>query len=85
MKDQDVPWELSLRLTERLETPDVRLIYVKDGDHRLSREADLVLLEQTLGALLEHKESGRFLKKAAQKLLFMLGHGRFSDSAHGSA
>ena len=53
MKDPDVPWELSLRLTERLETPDARLIYVKDGDHRLSREADLRLLEQSLTALLE--------------------------------
>jgi pimeloyl-ACP methyl ester carboxylesterase len=53
LKDPDVPWELSLRLTERLETPDVRLIYVKDGDHRLSREADLRLLEQTLATLLE--------------------------------
>jgi pimeloyl-ACP methyl ester carboxylesterase len=52
MQDPDVPWELSLRLTERLETPDVRLIYVKDGDHRLSREEDLHLLEQSLAALL---------------------------------
>jgi pimeloyl-ACP methyl ester carboxylesterase len=52
MKDPDVPWELSLRLTERLESPDVRLTYVKDGDHRLSREADLRLLEQSLAALL---------------------------------
>jgi pimeloyl-ACP methyl ester carboxylesterase len=53
MQDPDVPWELSLRLTKQLQTPDVRLIYVKDGDHRLSRETDLVLLEQTLGAMLE--------------------------------
>ncbi|HTJ89545.1 MAG TPA: alpha/beta hydrolase [Acidocella sp.] len=52
MKDPDVPWELSLRLTERLETPDVRLTYVKDGDHRLSREADLRLLEKSVEALL---------------------------------
>jgi pimeloyl-ACP methyl ester carboxylesterase len=52
MQDPDVPWELSLRLAERLETPDVRLIFVKDGDHRLSREADLRLLEQTVSALL---------------------------------
>jgi pimeloyl-ACP methyl ester carboxylesterase len=51
MKDPDVPWELSLRLTERLETPDVRLTYVKDGDHRLSREADLRLLEQSMVAI----------------------------------
>jgi pimeloyl-ACP methyl ester carboxylesterase len=53
MKDPDVPWKLSLRLTERLETPDVRLIYVKDGDHRLSREEDLLLLERSVEALLE--------------------------------
>jgi pimeloyl-ACP methyl ester carboxylesterase len=52
MQDPDVPWELSLRLTENLQSPDVRLIYVKDGDHRLSREADLALLEQTLVALI---------------------------------
>ncbi len=52
MKDPDVPCALSLRLTEQLQTPDVRLIYVKDGDHRLSREADLALLEQALVALL---------------------------------
>jgi pimeloyl-ACP methyl ester carboxylesterase len=53
MNDPDVPWELSLRLTEQLESPDVRLTYVKDGDHRLSREADLRLLEQSLAAFVE--------------------------------
>ena len=53
MKDPDVPWKLSLRLAEQLETPDVRLIYVKDGDHRLSREDDLLLLQQSLVALIK--------------------------------
>jgi pimeloyl-ACP methyl ester carboxylesterase len=50
--DPDVPWELALRITEQVETPDARVILVKDGDHRLSRPADLALLRQTLGALL---------------------------------
>jgi pimeloyl-ACP methyl ester carboxylesterase len=50
--DPDVPWELALRIAERVETPDVRVILVKDGDHRLSRPADLALLRQTLVALL---------------------------------
>jgi pimeloyl-ACP methyl ester carboxylesterase len=50
--DPDVPWELSLRIAEQLEAPDVRVILVKDGDHRLSRPADLTLLRQTVGALL---------------------------------
>jgi pimeloyl-ACP methyl ester carboxylesterase len=50
--DPDVPWELSLRIAEQVEAPDVRVILVKDGDHRLSRPSDLALLRQTLGALL---------------------------------
>ncbi len=51
--DPDVPWELALRIAEQLETPDVHVILVKDGDHRLSRSADLALLGQTLAALLD--------------------------------
>ena len=35
---------MALRLAERLETPDVRVTLVKDGDHRLSRPQDLDLL-----------------------------------------
>ncbi len=53
--DPDVPWELALRIAERVETSDVRVILVKDGDHRLSRAADLDLLRQTIDALIsEH-------------------------------
>jgi pimeloyl-ACP methyl ester carboxylesterase len=50
--DQDVPWELSLRLADRLESTDVQVILVKDGEHRLSRPADLALLHRTLAPLL---------------------------------
>ncbi len=50
--DPDVPWQLALRIAEQVETPDVRVILVKDGDHRLSRASDLALLRQTVGALL---------------------------------
>jgi len=52
MRDPDVPWQQSLKLAECLESDDVRLIFLKDGDHRLSREADLLLLRETLFALL---------------------------------
>jgi pimeloyl-ACP methyl ester carboxylesterase len=51
--DPDVPWELALCIAEQLETPDVHVILVKDGDHRLSRSADLALLGQTVAALLD--------------------------------
>ncbi len=50
--DPDVPWELALRIAENVETPDVRVTLVKDGDHRLSRPSDLTLLRQTVAALL---------------------------------
>jgi pimeloyl-ACP methyl ester carboxylesterase len=50
--DPDVPWELALRIAEQVATPDVRVLLVKDGDHRLSRPEDLALLRQTLASLL---------------------------------
>ena len=50
--DPDVPWELALRIAERVESPDTRVILIKDGDHRLSRPQDLTLLRQTVAALL---------------------------------
>jgi pimeloyl-ACP methyl ester carboxylesterase len=53
MRDDDVPWQRSLALAERLAAADVRITLVKDGDHRLSRDADLGLLMRTLGALLD--------------------------------
>lgn len=51
MADPDVPWRHSLRLSEALESQDVRLHLLKDGDHRLSRPEDLALLAETLDQL----------------------------------
>lgn len=50
--DPDVPWELALRIAEQVATPNAQVILVKDGDHRLSRPADLALLRRTVAALL---------------------------------
>lgn len=50
-RDPDVPWELSLRIAKRLAGPDVRIILVKDGDHRLSRPEDIGLLLHTVDEL----------------------------------
>ncbi len=52
LRDPDVPWETALRLAERLESRNVEVILVKDGDHRLSEPADLRRLEATLDRLL---------------------------------
>ncbi|HYE01309.1 MAG TPA: alpha/beta hydrolase [Alphaproteobacteria bacterium] len=53
MADPDVPWETSLRLAGALTGGDVRLTLVKDGDHRLSRPADIALIGRIVGELLE--------------------------------
>ncbi|WP_084582753.1 alpha/beta fold hydrolase [Sphingomonas azotifigens] len=42
--DAEVPWELALRLADTLRSDDVQLVLVKQGDHRLSRDADIRLL-----------------------------------------
>ncbi len=52
MQDPDVPWETALRLADKLESRDVEVVLVKDGDHRLSEPADLRRLEATLDRLL---------------------------------
>jgi pimeloyl-ACP methyl ester carboxylesterase len=49
--DPDVPWEVSLRLAAALRSDDVQVTLVKDGDHRLSRDADIALLLRTVAAL----------------------------------
>jgi pimeloyl-ACP methyl ester carboxylesterase len=50
--DPDVPWELALQIAAQAASSDTRVILVKDGDHRLSRPADLALLRQTVADLL---------------------------------
>jgi len=52
LADASVPWQTSLRLAERLIGADVTLTLVKSGDHRLSSEADLARLGQTLDDLI---------------------------------
>lgn len=42
--DPDVPWHRTARLAELLRSADVQTVLVKDGDHRLSRDADIALL-----------------------------------------
>ena len=49
--DADVPWELALRIAGTLRSADVQVTLIKDGDHRLSRDADIALLLRTLVAL----------------------------------
>ena len=49
--DADVPWKLSLKLAEALQSADVLVTLIKDGDHRLSRDADVALLIDAVAEL----------------------------------
>ena len=50
-RDDDVPWEISLKLAEALGGKDVRVTLIKDGDHRLSRDDDIGLLLETVAGM----------------------------------
>lgn len=56
LEDPDVPWEISLRLCDRLDSEDVRVILVKGGGHRMSSPAHLELLTGTVAELLARVE-----------------------------
>lgn len=51
MADADVPWQNALRLVDGFGSAKVRLHLVKDGDHRLSRDADIALLLREIAAI----------------------------------
>ena len=50
-RDTDVPWDTSLKLADALLSDAVQVTLVKDGDHRLSRGADIALLLRTIESL----------------------------------
>jgi pimeloyl-ACP methyl ester carboxylesterase len=52
-RDQDVPFDISLRLAAALRSDDIQVTLIKDGDHRLSRPQDIALLLRTLAAFPE--------------------------------
>ncbi len=43
-QDKDVPWQVAEKCAARLQSKDVRITYIEDGEHRLSRESDLEVL-----------------------------------------
>lgn len=47
-QDNDVPWDISMQLSEALRSAAVQVHLVKDGDHRLSRDQDIALLLSVL-------------------------------------
>ena len=50
--DVSVPWRTALDIQDRLQSDDVDVTLIKNGDHRLSEEADLARLLRTVESLL---------------------------------
>lgn len=55
-QDPDVPWQKSEHILRQLICPDAKIIWVEDGDHRLSRDEDLVLIDKTVQELSHHHQ-----------------------------
>ena len=53
MRDVEVPWIRATRLTELIGSADVQCWLVKEGDHRLSREGDVALLQRAVVEVIE--------------------------------
>ncbi len=51
MADPDVPWQHAVRLIETLASEDIITTFVKNGDHRLSDEANIARLSGILDSL----------------------------------
>jgi pimeloyl-ACP methyl ester carboxylesterase len=52
MLDEDVPPSHTMKLMEKLNSPDVQTILIKDGDHRLSRPHQLKILANAIVSVL---------------------------------
>ena len=51
--DDAVPWQIGLDIAAAVRSANVQVTFIKDGDHRLSRPADIDLLLATVAGLLE--------------------------------
>ena len=53
LSDKDVPWQKSVKLAERLQSANVTVTLIKNGDHRLSERTHLALLEKSVYSLVD--------------------------------
>ncbi|XP_056413466.1 palmitoyl-protein thioesterase ABHD10, mitochondrial [Hyla sarda] len=53
MKDEDVPWHVSMQIAERVVSNDVDVILRKHGLHRMSEKDDIKLLVYTIDDLID--------------------------------
>ena len=57
MRDEQVPWRTAIRLMEVLASDDVTISLVKDGEHRMARDSDLMLLKSAIDDLMKSQDA----------------------------
>lgn len=57
--DDAVPWEYAQKLVQIITSEDIRFDLVKDGDHRMSRPQDIVLIKHTVLDLAAQLDASR--------------------------
>lgn len=53
LKDDDVPWHISMQVAERVLSPDVDVILRRHGQHRMSDKDDIKLMVYTIDDLID--------------------------------
>uniref|UniRef100_H3AV70 Palmitoyl-protein thioesterase ABHD10, mitochondrial n=2 Tax=Latimeria chalumnae TaxID=7897 RepID=H3AV70_LATCH len=53
MKDEDVPWQISMQVADRLLSTDVDVILRKHGQHRMTEKDDIKLMVYTVDDLID--------------------------------
>ena len=48
MRDKEVSWETTIKIQKALTSSNVDVIFIDDGDHRLSRSEDLELINKEI-------------------------------------
>lgn len=66
-QDPDVPWQRGLKTFEAIRSPDAQFTLIKDGDHRLSRDQDIVAIHRAAEDLASDY-AGKSASKAANPL-----------------
>ncbi|XP_076869553.1 abhydrolase domain containing 10, depalmitoylase b [Brachyhypopomus gauderio] len=53
LKDEDVPWHVSMQVAERVLSPDVDVILRRHGQHRMAEKDDIKLIVYTIDDLID--------------------------------
>lgn len=53
LKDEDVPWHISMQVAERVLSPDVDIILRRHGLHRMAEKDDIKLIVYTIDDLID--------------------------------